>query len=968
MKKFTLFLLLCMAALCLPQDVLADDVTVTVEGEKATITSSVAGALKNSSSNLAELVGCTELVFVGSFSGEDLQAAAQQTTTVTKVDMTEAKFPAIEAQGSDFYLSHDVSGLSGLLTTLDRAIVGGTVYELTTESHSGWGGLTDYTSDGTEVEYASEAAMLADIYIANGTIGKYQTGTAYIQLIDNNGTKEWGTVQYTEPENVTITPATYNNSDVPYDRHNETEVINSLNAGSWYSFKTYAYAQKSNYTSNTWNPIEYVDGNTKTGLSLQGVFSTVSDMEDALYNSTSGTKAIVLGTRYKYDTGTSSWIVTTGYQADKYDWSQMKFNYWSSSLQEAITSKHVLWENGYSYNEATRTVTNGLPSDIFAGCTELTKVTYLSGNAIGFQDKKAEGGYKLDEVVFGDSVTWISDGAFQRATLTKFSFTNPCNTSPDLIIDNGAFAEATNAEIVGKFPNRLKKIGHRAFYAAKVGKFEVCETEGLSKLTELSGTAFGSSKVSEIVVPLSVTAIKENAFQSTNNLSKITFLKEIEGTNITSNAPLLIEGSSFSGGDEGSTPVLNVYLMFEPTERRIMCEYDAFNYTQMQGQTDTGNKKFGKLNFPDTDTAWDYYQGNWKKGLAFRQESLNAFKDGYNDNDNGYYGKSSGTINTSTGKYEYSGEGQYTPANGWQQFSITNTDIDIKIPSGAFLRSYSSEKSFRVPKFSNNDTNSSLRGKPMMRLFRVTAFSDGWQSGKDVNSSDDAASATRTATAKEVYKYLPANTGLIMVGYTDTSYLVYLDPTTDADTDLKEFPYNTVTYNAESATDSLTNLLYPSCLDNNTTTVTEYGSEVTKVIINPTQPYPIFSVNKNETDNFRIFGFMPANKAFGRPTSGVKIGADMAYLKLPVSLFHWANEKAASGSENIPTPSQSQSKVFLNFDDLDEFSETTGISNIIDSTNENANVEGYFTLQGVKVAQPTQKGIYIHNGKKIMVK
>ena len=48
---------------------------------------------------------------------------------------------------------------------------------------------------------------------------------------------------------------------------------------------------------------------------------------------------------------------------------------------------------------------------------------------------------------------------------------------------------------------------------------------------------------------------------------------------------------------------------------------------------------------------------------------------------------------------------------------------------------------------------------------------------------------------------------------------------------------------------------------------------------------------------------------------------------------------------------------------------TTGINTI--NTNDKAKHNAWYNLQGVKVsngAQPTQKGIYIHNGKKVVVK
>ena len=51
---------------------------------------------------------------------------------------------------------------------------------------------------------------------------------------------------------------------------------------------------------------------------------------------------------------------------------------------------------------------------------------------------------------------------------------------------------------------------------------------------------------------------------------------------------------------------------------------------------------------------------------------------------------------------------------------------------------------------------------------------------------------------------------------------------------------------------------------------------------------------------------------------------------------------------------------------------TTAINGVeVDDINslQNANAEGWYTLQGVKLdSAPTEKGIYIFNGKKVMVK
>ena len=57
-------------------------------------------------------------------------------------------------------------------------------------------------------------------------------------------------------------------------------------------------------------------------------------------------------------------------------------------------------------------------------------------------------------------------------------------------------------------------------------------------------------------------------------------------------------------------------------------------------------------------------------------------------------------------------------------------------------------------------------------------------------------------------------------------------------------------------------------------------------------------------------------------------------------------------------------KMALVFDDLVDGNETTGIKEL---ETENLNNDKYYNLQGIEVAHPV-KGIYIHNGKKVIVK
>ena len=249
-------------------------------------------------------------------------------------------------------------------------------------------------------------------------------------------------------------------------------------------------------------------------------------------------------------------------------------------------------------------------------------------------------------------------------------------------------------------PIRLKQMGDDCFKnSLSLTTLEMREETKSDytgeKLRTIPSGAFEYSGVHEVTIPKSVTRIVNKAFGSTTGLTKVTFQDDTESTLPN----LFIESGAFSGGREEGRPQLDIYVMVNPSHRKMICEYAAFNYTQTVGQTST-LQNFAILHFPED--AWDYYQGDWKRGLAFRQDNLNAFKDGYHDDVKGYDGKSGGSITTegaNTGKYVHATEGkQYTPANGWQEFARTSTTIDIVIPNtGSFLRTYSTAKPKAIP-------------------------------------------------------------------------------------------------------------------------------------------------------------------------------------------------------------------------------------------------------------------------------
>ncbi len=569
-----------------------------------------------------------------------------------------------------------------------------------------------------------------------------------------------------------------------------------------------------------------------------------------------------------------------------------------------------------------------------------------------------------------------------------------CNYA--LNIDNSAFLDCWYLEDLS-LPIRLESLGDNCFKNSIGLKTLVMREEGASYtpaeghdlLRTIPSCAFHGSAIEELVIPKCVTRIVSGAFGATTNLKKVTFQNNTEYENPEATPKLgkqlFIESGAFSGGREEGRPQLDIYVMVNPNPqgeeagRKIICEYSAFNYTQTVGQTSVV-QNFARLHFPEA--AWDYYQGDWKRGLAFRQDNLNAFKDGYTkDNEaplKDCIGKSSGSISTSTGKYE-TGDAStlYTPGNGWQEFARTSTAIDVEIPKGSFKRTYSTNNAYIIPTFAEDDGDIKA-GAPMFQIFRVTAFSDGFKPGEsDAGSASQAQAAKRIATATEVaitdkneLKYIPKETGLLMVGNINANYVVYF---ADAEFD-ETHPQTTYPYDKRSG--AYTNMLYPTCIDeqnlkgDGTTDQTSETGQPSivdnkeKVLVNSTIPFPYYDVKDVQ---FRFFGYSSANNQFLR-VKGAKFNRDKAYLKLPADLFHWTSEYNPSDpNSSITNEDPGSARIALNFID-DEEGETTGIKQV-NTTLSHTDSNVFYTLEGVRLnSRPTQRGIYIHNGRKIVIK
>jgi hypothetical protein len=237
------------------------------------------------------------------------------------------------------------------------------------------------------------------------------------------------------------------------------------------------------------------------------------------------------------------------------NYSDMKFTYWSSTLQKATTSVSV--PGNFVITQSA-----------FSGCTQIREVVFNSG-IIGEKVIANNGGDipYFNKVTIGSGITEIQNQAFNKYPITDLDWSN-----------------ATSLEVIGK------------------EAFEDCPFTNVSTLT----------------IPSSVKTIKEKAFfnickpltQAEVNAGKgvktiifpaDTHLDEGEG----------IEDHAFWLESTDANPLKDVYVN---ANREIPCHKEAFSHWNTDGQTQvtqTGART--RLHYPTA--FFDFYVGDYKSDI-----------------------------------------------------------------------------------------------------------------------------------------------------------------------------------------------------------------------------------------------------------------------------------------------------------------------------------------------------------------
>lgn len=547
-----------------------------------------------------------------------------------------------------------------------------------------------------------------------------------------------------------------------------------------------------------------------------------------------------------------------------------------------------------------------------------------------------------------------------------------CTSLENITLGSGAFDfKIGNASDFTKIKSiEVKKDVRQLGSLAQDGDGFFPSSSSLSTVTfEMGGTTplklgkscfNGCTKIENVIIPARTQLIEQYAFGGTNE-SKLAVVKFNNDANVT--YPMVIKHEAFNNQKH----ITDVWVDINPDVRPLVCEYEAFDFDTMDGQT-TPTKPMAILHF--NKEYYDYYAGNWKKGMSLGHLDLGVIRDGAGFVSGGATitkGTNSQLVNQTTSEAILGSQssdllktGQIKdkrPANGWQQFARTDTGIDIIIEKGMDFRTYSTEVALVKPDW--------------MHIYRVTNFDDGFNENSDASSREEADAAHKVATTQEIVvgvegvaNCIPMNTGVIRVDNVTNDAIYYIMEWSDLTgagveyDETWEYPYQ------DNLTKDKVNFMKP-------TSTPKSNPEFT--IIGPVERDASGSITH------RVFGLKKVQKDNGitgeflRAKVNTKMARNRAYLSLPADLFHWIDESTSStqpATGTIPNNNTNNSKISLIIDTDFDLGLNNGIATAIQQVIEKDMYKNdtFYTLQGVKVSKPTTKGVYIHNGKKVLIK
>lgn len=349
--------------------------------------------------------------------------------------------------------------------------------------------------------------------------------------------------------------------------------------------------------------------------------------------------------------------------------------------------------------------------------------------------------------------------------------------------------------------------------------------------------------------------------------------------------------------------------------------------------------------------------------LGFTTEGTADKRDGAGTHGDMIFNRPAGewTIRLFTRTLETEDGNGYVAKHAYTITGSESKDIYLTYRVGKFIRTYSNDKPMNPV-----DDN--------VKIYEVYKYEKPDEGDADIYK--------RGTVHLRRLKYVPANVGVVLIGeapagtHTDGEKVAFslLERTEESvkpDGDYRQVWTKSEEYIAKG--DKWNNYLVPTV-----TAVNDLGNvkvESGKIT------YRYFGLGNYYSTNYhKSLGDTDTQEdyiGFFRFTANGKSGANKAYLSIPANSEvdngigatygyidyngQLLGNKYDDSESNIPSKF---AKMALVFDDLVDGNETTGIKEL---ETKKMNNNKYYNLQGIEIAHPV-KGIYIHNGKKIIVK
>ena len=352
--------------------------------------------------------------------------------------------------------------------------------------------------------------------------------------------------------------------------------------------------------------------------------------------------------------------------------------------------------------------------------------------------------------------------------------------------------------------------------------------------------------------------------------------------------------------------------------------------------------------------------------LGFTTEGTADKRDGAGTHGDMIFNRPAGewTIRLFTRTLETEDGNGYVAKHAYTITGSESKDIYLTYRKDRFIRTYSNNK----PMNPDNDN---------VKIYEVYKYVK--PAGGDANNI-----YARGTVYLRRLKYVPANVGVVLIGevpadgktYKNSDKLAFsllerTEESVEPGGDYRDVWTKATEY--KEAGDQWNNYLVPTV-----TAVNDLGNvkvESGKIT------YRYFGLGNYYSTNYhKSLGDKDTQEdyiGFFRFTANGKSGANKAYLSIPANAEVGNGVGATYGfidyngqllgnedGDNESIMPAQFAKMALVFDDLVDGNETTGIKEL---ETKKMNNNKYYNLQGIEIAHPV-KGIYIHNGKKIIVK